>query len=170
MPLTNKKQTLWVLAIIKSCHFECRLEHGLVPECSSQARVFLPQLLNALLHDLQCFWVKWAFSLLWIPSCTRHKLYKNDHLTTNPWPSWKDKQMFCCRGIKLVLSAGLKVIIQIKNFYYMYNFPLIYTFNALVSEWDKCYKKQFYNYNRTLTIHLYHIINNCDASFYNELL
>lgn len=40
--------------------------------------------------------------------------------------------MFCCREIELLLSAGLNVILNMKNFYY--NFPLIYTFNAHLSE------------------------------------
>lgn len=121
MPLTNKKQTLWVLAIIKSCHFECRLEHGLIPECSSLPGCFY---LSCWMLCCQCFWVKWASSLLWILLCTRHKLYKNDHFTTNPWRSWKNKQMFWCRGIELVLSAGLNVIFRLR----------IFTFTANLSE------------------------------------
>lgn len=140
MPLTNKeKQTLWVLAIIKSCHFECRLEHGLVPECSSPPPGCF--YLGCWTLCCQCFWVKWASSLLWIPSCTRHKLYKKDHFTTTPWPNKQDKQMFCCRKVELLLPAGLNLIFRLRNFTPCIILVLIYTFNAHLSETNATEKK-----------------------------
>lgn len=52
----------------------------------------------------------------------------------------------------------------------MYHFPLIYTFNAHLSETNPTEKNSFTIMISQLTIHLYRILNNCDASFYNELL
>lgn len=159
MPLTNKKQTLWVLTIIKSCHFECRLEHGLFPECSLPPGCFY---FSCWMLCCQCFWVKWAFSLLWIPLCTLHRLYKNDLFTTNPWPSWKDKQMFCCREIKLLLSAGLNVIFRLRIFtciIFLWSTHLMHIWVRQMLQ-----KKQFYNYNLTLTIHLYRNMRNIWAT------
>lgn len=149
MPLTNKEETLWVLAIIKNCLFECRSEHGLVPECSFAVGCFYLTCngFGWLSHYISVFGVKWAFKLLWIASNKWRKLYKNGHFSTNPWPLWKEKHSYCWRAT-IVLCSALNVII--KEFNFVYNFVLICTFNAHLSEINKT--KQVYSYNATLKI------------------
>lgn len=71
---------------------------------------------------------------------------------------------------RIASGCRSKFNIQIKKFYYMYNFPLIYTFNAHQSETNATEKNSSTTMISQLTIHLYRILNNCDASFYNELL
>lgn len=147
MPLTNKEETLWVLAIIKNCHFECRSEHGLVPECSLVVGCFYLTCngFGWLSHYRQCFGGQ--MSLQAAVNCIKQA-------AQTVWKRSLFHQFlaFVKGETQLLLKGQLcsALNIRVEDFYCVYNVVLICTFNAHLSEINMT--KQVHSYNPTLKI------------------